>query len=53
MATRPPVDCPLCHSVPACDQRLVGHLEANHSKRELAKFVASETIAMETGEISE
>ncbi|WP_459884680.1 hypothetical protein [Halostagnicola bangensis] len=53
MATKPPLECPLCHDPIRHGQKLEHHLVHNHQKRQLAKFVATETVAMESNEISE
>ncbi|WP_195892495.1 hypothetical protein [Halopiger goleimassiliensis] len=52
MASRPPVECPLCHTVVPAEQRLEDHLVGSHSKRTLAKFVVSETAALNEGDIA-
>ncbi|WP_195893110.1 hypothetical protein [Halopiger djelfimassiliensis] len=52
MASKAPVECPLCREDPPSDQKLEEHLMAAHSKRKLAKFVVSETRAMTEGDIS-
>ena len=51
MATRPPVECPLCHDDLDRDQKLEDHLVGTHSKRTLAKFVVSETVALNDGDL--
>ncbi|WP_165874874.1 hypothetical protein [Natrarchaeobius oligotrophus] len=51
MATRTPIECPICRQVLA-NQPLEEHLLYDHSKRRLAKFVVSETEAMNYGDVS-
>lgn len=53
MATRPPIECPLCHTDLPRDQPLEDHLVGAHSKRKLAKFVVSEAEALREGDIAE
>lgn len=53
MATRPPVECPVCHTDIPREQCLEDHLVGEHSKRKLARFVVSETEALETGDLAE
>ncbi|AHF98868.1 hypothetical protein HALLA_08330 [Halostagnicola larsenii XH-48] len=53
MATKPPLECPICHAQIRHGHKLEHHLIDNHRKRQLAKFVATETVAMESNEISE
>ncbi|SEW11724.1 hypothetical protein [Natrinema salifodinae] len=53
MATKEPVECPVCREEPAADQQLEDHLLAEHSKRKLAKFIVAETTALSTDDISE
>ncbi|WP_174811814.1 hypothetical protein [Salinadaptatus halalkaliphilus] len=52
MASRPPIECPLCRSDLSSDQRLEDHLVVDHSKRKLAKFVVSETEALTKGDVA-
>lgn len=52
MATRPPIECPLCHTVIEPDQKLEEHLVGTHSKRTLAKFVVSETAVLNDGDVA-
>ncbi|WP_165872013.1 hypothetical protein [Natrarchaeobius halalkaliphilus] len=51
MATRTPVECPLCREV-LTGRSLEEHLVDGHTKRKLAKFVVSETEAMNDGKTS-
>ena len=51
--SRPPVECPLCHTGMDPDQRLLEHLLEAHTKRELAAFTATETQALEDEDVSE
>lgn len=53
MATRTPVECPLCREVLARDRNLEDHLVAAHSKRRLATFVVAETEALNERDVSE
>lgn len=53
MASRPPIECPVCHTALRRDERLEDHLVSEHSKRKLAKFIVSETEAMREGDIAE
>ncbi|SDR18713.1 hypothetical protein [Natronobacterium texcoconense] len=53
MATRVPIECPICHDVMHKGQQLEQHLYHDHEKRKLAKFVVTETMAMEAHEVSE
>ena len=53
MATRTPLECPLCREELSGDQNLEDHLVAIHSERELAKFVVAETEALETRDVAE
>jgi len=53
MATRPPVECPLCHEALAREQNLEQHLVATHPKRQLAKFVVAETEALYIDDVAE
>ncbi|WP_175416363.1 hypothetical protein [Natrinema versiforme] len=53
MATREPVECPVCRESPAADQQLEEHLFADHSKRKLAKFIVAETSALTSNDVSE
>lgn len=51
MASRLPVECPLCREAMAPDQTLEEHLVAAHEKRKLARLVVEETTALE-GDVS-
>ncbi|WP_459810040.1 hypothetical protein [Halopiger thermotolerans] len=53
MATRPPIECPICHDDLPRDLRLEDHLVGSHSKRKLAKFVVCEMEALREGDIAE
>lgn len=53
MATRTPLECPLCREELSRDQNLEDHLVATHSERELAKFVVAETEALEAKDVAE
>ncbi|MDS0475843.1 hypothetical protein [Natrinema sp. 1APR25-10V2] len=50
MATREPVECPVCREPTAQGQQLEDHLLESHSKPELASFVAAETTVPATGD---
>ncbi len=41
MASKPPVECPLCNEVPDEDHDLETHLVRTHRRRELAAFVVA------------
>lgn len=47
MATRPPIDCPLCHTAMGADHGLEAHLIDSHTKRALARFIIAEHAAIE------
>ena len=53
MATKAPVECPLCRETVGRDQSLEDHLVAAHTKRRLAKFVVAETEALSVEDVSE
>ncbi|WP_226007689.1 hypothetical protein [Natrinema salinisoli] len=53
MATREPIECPVCRESPAPGQQLEDHLVAEHPKRKLAKFIVAETTALTTDDFSE
>jgi hypothetical protein len=53
MATREPIECPVCRDTPTAGQQLEDHLVAEHPKRKLAKFIVAETTALATDDISE
>ncbi|WP_255191177.1 hypothetical protein [Natronobeatus ordinarius] len=42
MVSRPPVQCPLCHSVVSPKRCLEDHLVEKHTGRELAKSIVAE-----------
>lgn len=46
MATKKPVECPVCREPTDAGQQLEDHLLAAHSKRELATFVVAETAVI-------
>ncbi|WP_165875352.1 hypothetical protein [Natrarchaeobius chitinivorans] len=52
MATKTPVECPLCRRVLRPARSLEAHLVDDHSKRELAKFVVCENEALTHGDVS-
>ncbi|WP_171908124.1 hypothetical protein [Natrialba sp. SSL1] len=52
MASRAPIECPLCRESPQ-EVRLEDHLVESHTKRKLARYVVSETTARTEGDISE
>ncbi|WP_186336465.1 hypothetical protein [Natrarchaeobaculum aegyptiacum] len=52
MATRPPIECPICHADVSPDRSLEGHLMDAHSKRSLARFVVSENTALLAGDVA-
>ncbi|WP_265111734.1 hypothetical protein [Halosolutus halophilus] len=47
MATRPPLECPVCHDGIGPGQCLEDHLLESHTKRILARFVVAETNVLE------
>lgn len=53
MATRTPIECPLCHDEMTRGQPLEEHLVTAHTKHELATFVVAETEALAEEDISE
>ncbi|WP_170972352.1 hypothetical protein [Natronorubrum halophilum] len=53
MATRIPVECPLCHEDIKGGQTLENHLVATHTKQTLAKFVVTETDTLSEEDVSE
>ncbi|ELY52255.1 hypothetical protein [Natronolimnohabitans innermongolicus] len=53
MASRPPIECPICRELLARGQPLERHLVASHTKRRLAKFVVAEMQAMSEADVSE
>ena len=53
MATKTPVECPLCHDELTRGQNLEDHLVETHSKQTLAKFVVAETEALGEEDVSE
>ena len=53
MATKSPIECPVCHELMSPSQEIEQHLIRSHQKRELAKFVVAEVVAMEGQDISE
>jgi len=53
MATKPPIECPLCHTPMTHGNKLEQHLIQDHRKPQLAKFVVAETAAIEDADMSE
>ncbi|MDF9744191.1 hypothetical protein [Natrinema salsiterrestre] len=53
MASREPIECPVCRDLPSPGQQLEDHLVDKHPKRKLAKFIVAETTALTTDDISE
>ena len=53
MATRDPVECPVCREPPAPTQQLEDHLLTEHTKRKLAKFIVADTAALANDDTSE
>lgn len=45
MASRSPIECPLCREVMPPDEELEEHLVETHEKRKLARLVVEETTA--------
>jgi len=52
MASKPPVQCPLCSGELPGDKRLEDHLVEEHTKRELARDVVSTYEQLEESELS-
>ncbi|MEY7847596.1 hypothetical protein AB7C87_00110 [Natrarchaeobius sp. A-rgal3] len=52
MATKAPLECPLCRRVVEPTRTLEDHLLVRHSKRELARFVVSENETLTYGDVS-
>ena len=42
MASKPPIECQLCHEEIRPGRKLEAHLLEEHTKRELAKYVISQ-----------
>lgn len=53
MATKAPVECPLCREALGRDQNLEDHLVTSHTKQRLAKFVVAEAEALHVDDVSE
>ncbi|MFB1066160.1 MULTISPECIES: hypothetical protein [unclassified Natrinema] len=53
MATKEPVECPVCREPPDASQQLEDHLFTEHSKRKLAKFIVAETAVLANGDAAE
>ncbi|WP_165874921.1 hypothetical protein [Natrarchaeobius oligotrophus] len=53
MATRPPVECPVCHEPMTQGKPLERHLLRDHGKRTLASFVVAEAEAIENEDVAE
>lgn len=53
MATKMPVECPLCRTALGRDQNLEDHLVAAHTKERLARFVVAETEALNEKDVAE
>ena len=53
MATRAPVECPVCRTELERDQDLQEHLVDAHTKERLARFVVAETEALHEKDVSE
>ncbi|WP_175607205.1 hypothetical protein [Natrinema saccharevitans] len=53
MATKEPLECPVCREPPGTDRQLEDHLVDEHEKRKLAKFIVAETAALTTDDVSE
>ncbi|WP_306052853.1 hypothetical protein [Natronococcus wangiae] len=47
MASRSPIECPLCRETMEPNQTLEEHLVVVHEKRKLARLVVEETTALE------
>ncbi|WP_200840327.1 hypothetical protein [Natrialba sp. INN-245] len=52
MASKTPVECPLCRRVVEPTLTLENHLLESHSKRELARFVVCENETLTYGGVS-
>jgi len=52
MASKPPVQCPLCAGELPEKKQLEDHLVEEHTKRELARDVVSTYEQLEEGELS-
>ena len=52
MASKPPVQCPLCSTEISEQKRLEEHLVDEHTKRELARDVVSTYEQLEESELS-
>lgn len=53
MATKAPVECPLCRTEPEGDGSLEDHLLDAHTKQRLARFVVAETEALNADDVAE
>ncbi|QLK27004.1 hypothetical protein HYG81_05185 [Natrinema zhouii] len=53
MATREPVECPVCREPTDVGEQLEDHLLAEHSKEKLAKFIVAETAVLANGDAAE
>ncbi|WP_339102854.1 hypothetical protein [Haloterrigena salinisoli] len=53
MATKAPVECPLCRTELEGDRNLEDHLVSDHTKQRLARFVVAETEALNAKDVSE
>ena len=53
MASRAPVECPVCRTVLEGDQNLEDHLVTAHTKQRLARFVVAETEVLNERDVSE
>lgn len=53
MATKAPVECPLCRTALEADGCLEDHLVDAHTKRRLARFVVAEAEALNARDVSE
>ena len=53
MASKPPIQCPLCTVEITKGKRLEDHLVDQHTKRELAKDVVTSYEGLEESELSE
>ena len=52
MASRPPVQCPLCSGEIPPEKRLEDHLVEEHSKRELAEDIVTSYERLEESELA-
>lgn len=52
MASKPPIQCPICREELSPDEKLADHLVAGHTKRKLATFIVAEEEAKEDQDIS-